>query len=117
MIAIGGTIGTGLFVGSGATIALAGPVGALVAFFIVGTMVFFITSSLGEMATLIPVSGSFATYAGRFVDPGRSCIIELDAVSPMLYFHLNRVLSLLKNFLLISYLFCISLFIHSRLEL
>ncbi|KAI8591809.1 amino acid permease/ SLC12A domain-containing protein [Geranomyces variabilis] len=72
MIAIGGTIGTGLFVGSGATIALAGPLGALVAFGIVGTMVFFTTSSLGEMATLIPVSGSFTTYAGRFVDPAYS---------------------------------------------
>ncbi|KAI9105897.1 amino acid permease/ SLC12A domain-containing protein [Phlyctochytrium arcticum] len=72
MIAIGGTIGTGLFVGSGATIALAGPVGALIAFSIVGTMVFFVTSSLGEMATLLPVSGSFATYAGRFVDPAFS---------------------------------------------
>ncbi|KAI8825597.1 amino acid permease-domain-containing protein [Fimicolochytrium jonesii] len=72
MIAIGGTIGTGLFVGSGATIAIAGPVGALVAFLIVGTMVFFTTSSLGEMATLFPVSGSFVTYAGRFVDPAYS---------------------------------------------
>ncbi|KAH9248972.1 hypothetical protein BASA81_013372 [Batrachochytrium salamandrivorans] len=69
MIAIGGTIGTGLFVGSGATIATAGPLGSLIGFLIVGIMVFFITTSLGELAAYMPVSGSFNTYAGRFVDP------------------------------------------------
>ena len=81
MIAIGGTIGTGLFIGGGATIALAGPGGALwflsllsksftfSAFAFVSVMVFFIVTSLGEMAAYWPVSGSFNTYADRFVDP------------------------------------------------
>lgn len=69
MIAIGGTIGTGLFVGGGATIAQGGPLGALVAFAFVSVMVFFIVTSLGEMAAYWPVSGSFNTYASRFVDP------------------------------------------------
>jgi amino acid permease len=69
MISIGGTIGTGLFIGSGATIALAGPAGAFTAFFIVSIMVFSVVTSLGEMATYIPVSGSFSNYATRFVDP------------------------------------------------
>ncbi|KAL2919984.1 hypothetical protein HK105_200050 [Polyrhizophydium stewartii] len=69
MIAIGGTIGTGLFVGSGATIATAGPLGALAGFLTVGAMVYFITTSLGELAAYLPVSGSFNSYAGRFVDP------------------------------------------------
>ncbi|KAI8923841.1 amino acid permease-domain-containing protein [Entophlyctis helioformis] len=72
MIAIGGTIGTGLYVGSGATIAAAGPLGALVAYLIVGVLVYFITTSLGELAAHIPVSGSFSSYAGRFVDPALS---------------------------------------------
>ncbi|KAJ3136275.1 hypothetical protein HDU90_003326 [Geranomyces variabilis] len=69
MIAIGGTIGTGLFVGSGVALATAGPLGALLAYIIVGLMVYFVVDSLGEMATFIPISGSFNHYAGRFVDP------------------------------------------------
>ncbi len=68
MIAIGGTIGTGLFVASGTSLALAGPLGCLIAYLTVGIMVFFVVSSLGEMATLIPVSGSFNTYGSRFID-------------------------------------------------
>ena len=69
MIAIGGAIGTGLFVASGATISTAGPGGAIVAYSVIGLMVYFLMTSLGEMATLMPVSGSFETYATRFVDP------------------------------------------------
>lgn len=69
MIAIGGTIGTGLFVGSGASLQAAGPAGNFIAFALTGFMVLFIMQSLGEMSTLIPVSGAFTDYAGRFVDP------------------------------------------------
>jgi hypothetical protein len=58
MIAIGGTIGTGLFISSGATINAAGPGGALIAYLLSGLMVYFLMTSLGEMATLLPVSGS-----------------------------------------------------------
>lgn len=69
MIALGGSIGTGLFVASGLTISSAGPGGALVAYISVGIMVYFLMTSLGEMATYMPISGSFASYAGKFVDP------------------------------------------------
>lgn len=69
MIAIGGSIGTGLFVASGSAISTAGPGGALLAYVAIGIMVFFLMTSLGEMATYLPVSGSFSTYASRFVDP------------------------------------------------
>ncbi|KAF9578461.1 hypothetical protein BGW38_005720 [Lunasporangiospora selenospora] len=69
MISIAGTIGTGLFLASGASIAQAGPLGALIAYTMIGSMVFFMMTSLGEMATLIPTAGSFNTYAARFVDP------------------------------------------------
>jgi amino acid transporter len=69
MIAIGGTIGTGLFLGSGSALATAGPVGCLIAYLFVGTIVFSVMISLGEMATYIPVAGSFTAYASRFVDP------------------------------------------------
>lgn len=69
MIAMGGCIGTGLFMTSGGAIHDAGALGALLAYAIIGAMVFFLMTSLGEMATYLPVSGSFSTYATRFVDP------------------------------------------------
>ena len=69
MIAIGGSIGTGLFMASGSAIHSAGPGGALLAYAAIGVMVYFLMTSLGEMATYLPTSGSFATYAARFVDP------------------------------------------------
>lgn len=69
MIAIGGAIGTGLFLATGATINQSGPGGALVAYGCIGIMVYFLMTSLGEMATFMPVSGSFSVYASKFVDP------------------------------------------------
>lgn len=69
MIAIGGTIGTGLFIGSGGALAKSGPAGALIAYAFVGTIVFSVIVSLGEMATYIPIAGAFTSYATRFVDP------------------------------------------------
>ncbi|KAF7185968.1 Arginine permease CAN1 [Pseudocercospora fuligena] len=69
MIAIGGTIGTGLFIGSGGALAKAGPAGALIAYAFVGTLVYSVMVALGEMATYIPISGAFTVYASRFVDP------------------------------------------------
>lgn len=70
MIAIGGSIGTGLFVVSGATVAQAGPGGALFSYIIIGLMVYFLMTSLGELAAYLPVSGSFSTYGSRYVDEG-----------------------------------------------
>lgn len=70
MIAIGGSIGTGLFLASGSTIAAAGPAGALLAYALIGVMVFFLMTSLGEMAAYQPVSGSFSTYGERYVEKG-----------------------------------------------
>lgn len=69
MIAIGGSIGTGLFFTSGNAISTAGPGGAITAYTIMGILVYFLMTSLGEMATMIPNSGSFETYASKFVDP------------------------------------------------
>jgi len=70
MIAIGGAVGTGLFVAAGASISQAGPGGAIVAYMVIGLMVYFLMTSLGEMAALMPVSGSFADYGAKFVDEG-----------------------------------------------
>ncbi|MBB3112285.1 lysine-specific permease [Paenibacillus phyllosphaerae] len=69
MISLGGSIGTGLFLASGGAIHSAGSGGALVAYLLIGIMVYFLMTSLGEMATYMPVSGTFSTYANRFVDP------------------------------------------------
>ncbi|GAT18016.1 amino acid permease [Secundilactobacillus silagei] len=69
MIALGGSIGTGLFVASGSAISTAGPGGGLLAYVALGIMVYFLMTSLGEMATNMPVSGSFATYSTKYVDP------------------------------------------------
>ena len=68
MIAMGGCIGTGLFMTSGSNTRCRA-LGALIAYAIIGAMVFFLMTSLGEMATYLPVPGSFSTYATRFVDP------------------------------------------------
>ncbi|EHC34969.1 Lysine-specific permease [Salmonella enterica subsp. enterica serovar Gaminara str. A4-567] len=70
MIAIGGSIGTGLFVASGATISQAGPGGALFSYILIGLMVYFLMTSLGELAAYMPVSGSFATYGQNYVEEG-----------------------------------------------
>lgn len=51
MIAIGGTIGTGLFIGSGGALATAGPAGALIAYAFVGTLVYSVMVALGEMVS------------------------------------------------------------------
>lgn len=64
MIAIGGVIGAGLFVGSGAGIAAAGPA-ILLSYALVGLMVVFVMRMLGEMAVARPSSGSFSAYADR----------------------------------------------------
>ena len=69
MIAIGGAIGTGLFFASGSAISHAGPGGALLAYAVMGLAVYCMMQSLGEMATQLPIRGSFETYAERFIDP------------------------------------------------
>jgi amino acid permease len=69
MIAIGGSIGTGIFLASGNAIYMAGPGGTLTAYLLMGLMVYFLMTSLGEMAAYMPSTGSFYIYAERFVDP------------------------------------------------
>ncbi|KAG0373421.1 hypothetical protein BGX24_011714 [Mortierella sp. AD032] len=69
MISLGGTIGTGLFLASGVSINVAGPGYSLIAYSIIGTMVFCFMSSLGEMATYLPITGSINAYGTRFFDP------------------------------------------------
>jgi lysine-specific permease len=53
MIALGGTIGTGLFLASGQALASAGPAGALVSYLIISVMVYFVMTSLGKSLSLL----------------------------------------------------------------
>jgi amino acid transporter, AAT family len=68
MIALGGTIGVGLFMGSATSIKWAGP-SVLLAYAIAGTFLFFIMRSLGEMLYLDPTTGSFVTFAHKYISP------------------------------------------------
>ncbi|KAL0956241.1 hypothetical protein HGRIS_002395 [Hohenbuehelia grisea] len=69
MIAIAGTIGTGLFLGTGRSLAQGGPASMLICYGIVGFIVYVTLLLLGEMATQYPVAGSFNAYATRFFSP------------------------------------------------
>lgn len=68
MIAVGGAIGVGLFLGSGAGISVAGP-SIILAYAIVGVFIYIIMRALGEMLMYRVVSGSFAEYAREFLGP------------------------------------------------
>ena len=70
MISIGGTIGTGLFLGSGQTISQAGPFGTILAYMFGGCIMYMVLLCLAELTVAMPVSGSFQTYASRFISPG-----------------------------------------------
>ena len=62
MIAIGGVIGAGLFVGSGVVINQTGPA-AFLSYLVTGVLIILVMRMLGEMATANPSTGSFADYA------------------------------------------------------
>lgn len=67
MIAIGGSIGTGIFLASGYSISVGGPGGALFAYALMSIIVYFLMTSLGELSTHKPSSGSFCEYTTLYV--------------------------------------------------
>ncbi|KAI9642903.1 amino acid transporter [Ciborinia camelliae] len=69
MIAIGGAIGTGLIIGTGKSLAQAGPAPLVIGYSIVGLLCFLVMAALGEMAAWLPLPSGFTGYATRFVDP------------------------------------------------
>ncbi|KAK6197433.1 Gap6 general amino acid permease [Scheffersomyces amazonensis] len=68
MIALGGCVGSGLLVASGMALRN-GPGTLLVAWAIVSSFLYCTMQSLAELSSAFPLSGSFATYANRFIDP------------------------------------------------
>ncbi|KAJ4354469.1 uncharacterized protein N0V89_006206 [Didymosphaeria variabile] len=70
MIAIGGTLGTGLFVGAGQALVIGGPAFTFIAYCLTSLLVYCVVSAIMEVATFLPLSGcSMAYYANRFVSP------------------------------------------------
>ncbi|KAJ5929466.1 amino acid permease [Penicillium verhagenii] len=72
MIALAGTIGTGLFLGSGRALANAGPAGIFMGYLFMGFLISGVTLSIGELSALIPLSGGVIRPASYFVDPAFS---------------------------------------------
>ncbi|PKG25716.1 amino acid permease [Niallia nealsonii] len=68
MIALGGTIGVGLFMGSASTIKWTGP-SVMLAYAMTGIFIFFIMRAMGEMLYLEPSAGSFATFGHKYIHP------------------------------------------------
>lgn len=86
MIAIAGTIGSGLFLGTGKSLAAGGPASLLICYTLIGAVVYITLLSLGEMSTMMPVAGSFCTFARKFGSPSLGFTILVnywfnDAVS------------------------------------
>ncbi|KAH7126503.1 amino acid permease [Dactylonectria estremocensis] len=69
MIGFCSGIGTGLFVGTGAAYANAGPAGLFLAYLVVGSVLWCVMQSISELATVFPTAGSFPHWATRFIDP------------------------------------------------
>jgi lysine-specific permease len=69
MIALGGSIGTGIFLASGYSISVGGPGGSLLAYAIMAIVVYFLMMSLGEMSTYQPHTGTFCKYSSQYVNP------------------------------------------------
>lgn len=81
LIAIAGSIGTGLFLGLGSSIQTAGPAGALLAYATIGLIVCAVQFALGEVTALLPVTGSFVRHAEFLVDPAMGFAVGWNIVS------------------------------------
>ncbi|KAF9234077.1 general amino acid permease 1 [Melanogaster broomeanus] len=82
---IAGTLGTGLFLGSGAALKGAGPLGALIAYALVSTVAFASLCAVGEMTSFAPIPGTFPRYASRWVDPALGFAVGWN------YFYTNAI--------------------------
>lgn len=83
-LAVGGSIGTGLFVNSGGALNSGGPASLVIAWVIISTCLFTVINSLGELAAAFPVVGGFNVYITRFVDPSFGFAINLNYLAQWL---------------------------------
>lgn len=70
MLSLGGVIGTGLFVSSGYTIQQAGPMGTILSYLVGAVAVYLVMLCLGELSVHMPETGSFHSYAAKYIGPG-----------------------------------------------
>ncbi|KAK4460876.1 amino acid permease-domain-containing protein [Cladorrhinum samala] len=80
MLGIAGSIGTGLFLGLGRAVQLGGPAGALLGYLLIGLLVCSVQFALGEVAALMPVTGSFVRHAEFLVDPAAGFAVGWNLV-------------------------------------
>ncbi|KAK7182871.1 hypothetical protein DPSP01_014393 [Paraphaeosphaeria sporulosa] len=69
MIAIGGAIGSGLFIGSASSFTTGGPAAVIIGFTVIGIMMYLMMQALAELAVMYPINGAFTMYICRFIDP------------------------------------------------
>ena len=69
MIALGSSIGMGLWLGSGSSLASGGPAGLFIGYLLSGTMIWTVSQSIGEMAIMYPLPSAFVQWSNKFVDP------------------------------------------------
>ncbi|KAH7410506.1 amino acid permease/ SLC12A domain-containing protein [Phaeosphaeria sp. MPI-PUGE-AT-0046c] len=69
MIAIGGAIGSGLFIGSASSFVTGGPAAVIIGFTLIGIMMYLMMQALAELAVMYPINGAFTMYICRFIDP------------------------------------------------
>ncbi|ADK14666.1 amino acid permease [Clostridium ljungdahlii] len=122
LIAIGGAIGVGLFLGSATAIQTAGPA-ILLVYALAGIVMFFIMRALGELAISYPVSGSFSTYASEFIGPLTgyltgwtywfmwivTCMAEITAVGIYVKFWLPSIPQWIPALIAVVIMTCINL--------
>ncbi|SGZ49938.1 CIC11C00000000899 [Sungouiella intermedia] len=123
LIAIGGAIGTGLFItiGSGG-LTTAGPLGLLLAYLFWTTVILMLTASVGEMVCYLPLDSPFLTMSGRVVDPAFECAASINFwLMESLYipFEITAVNSMIhywRDDYSPAITFCIQIFIYAMLN-
>ncbi|KAF2185740.1 putative proline-specific permease [Zopfia rhizophila CBS 207.26] len=123
-IALGGTIGTGLFLGIGGAFAKAGPLSVLLGYTFTGVAIFGMMQCLGEMATWLPLPGAIPQYCARYVDPALGfavgwnnwyqCAItlcaEISAAAVLVQFWNDRISSAAWITIVIVVVVCLNIF-------
>lgn len=133
MIAIGGSIGTGIFLASGYTVSIGGPGGALLAYTAMALIVYFLMTSLGEMSAFKPTSGTFCEYSSLYVSKSFGVAVgynywlnwaitiaaEISAASLIMSYwfpHINNVIFSLLFFIIIFLCNIFSVRVYGEIE-
>lgn len=93
MIAIGGTIGSGLFMGATSTIKWTGP-SVLLAYAFVGIILYAVMRALGEMVYLNPGTGSFADYGSKYINPFAGYLVKWSNVFQFIIVGISDIIAM-----------------------